>query len=416
MTYAFYDPSQPTKNEYVTRMFFAPMLAYAKDRGIPTTTASDLLPTHGQAMVCNADYLTPEIITHFRENDCPIFAFSCIDSAWLSEALRYTPAAASISRIFMVTGVQTTNFSNATTILPDFGIGTELRRFVPNTNWELFDDLRRNGTIQPLPYVQWSRHTPPPRLAFKDRRPTALFRGGNHFFRVLAYYFALQRGFADPDSGFQVRDYFREDMNPQFRFCDECRHVFRSNLERYPYDVLARCRCEFAQWGGNEINIDTPSRWNNRCPAAFYWLAEKFQEKHGRLDMQAVEKALNFVSESEQDHLATVGKVRFYADCKWEFSIHAAQRFWEAASVGTVNLLPRRANDQDYFPVMRDGEHYLTYADDFSDLTDDIDEVRFEHISNNAYDLWSHWMRPTEEYAISPNLLARIYKEMGHAD
>lgn len=415
MIYAFYDPSSPFINDYVSRMYFQPLREFAKEKGIPTEEASHLCPTKGRAMVCNADYLTSGEILHFKECGCPLYVFSCIDSAWLSEAIRYDACAVLIDRIFAVTGVQNTNISKATTIGKDFSIGTEERRFLPDGNWETFDFMRKEGTLVPLPYVQWSRHSPPPRLSFKERRPTALFRGGNHFLRVLAFYFALQRGFADPASGFQTRDYFREDMNPDFRYCRECRAIFEQHHGRYPNSAERYGGClSPAEWGGGEVDIPIPSKWNNRCPASYYWLAGMFAKKHGPISMQAVEDAMNFVSETEQDHLATVGKMRFYADCKWEFSIHAAQRFWEAASVGTINLLPRRANDQEYFPVMRDGEHYLTFADDFSDFSADISEEQFEYVSNNAYQLWEHWMKPTEEYAISPNLCEHIFKLMGH--
>lgn len=412
MRFAFYDP-KPFKNDYVSRMYLQSMREYARDKGIHVEEASHLTPTSGRALVCNADYLTPEVIKHFRENDCPIFAFSCIDSAWLSEALRYNPAAPLVSRIFMITGVQTTNYSAATVIDSDFRIRTETRKFVGDTYWEMFDEMRRDGTIQPLPYVQWSRHTPPARLSFEQRRPTVLFRGGHHFQRVLAYFFALQRGFADPASGFLARDYFCEDMNPDFRFCQQCREIFRANGDFFPAwaKTIAKCSSP-APWGG-ELDLSNTSLWNNRCPESFYWLAQKFSEKHGSISLSEVERALNFRPETEQDHLATTGMARFAADCKWEFSIHASQRFWEAASVGTVMLLPRRANDQGYFPCIMDGEHYITYSEDFSDFTADVDKERYEHISENVFRLWEKWMKPTETYAISPNLLRHIFNQMG---
>lgn len=68
-------------------------------------------------------------------------------------------------------------------------------------------------------------------------------------------------------------------------------------------------------------------------------------------------------------------------------------------------------NDQDYFPAMKDGEDYLTFSDDFSDISATIDEERFNRISNNAFRLWEKWIKPTD-YAISTNLLKHIFDNL----
>lgn len=407
--FAVFDP-QPFRNDYVSRMFLAPMLDYASRNNLSIRRVDSLTPETGHTLICNADYLTPEVIRRFKQNDVRMVAVSCIDSAYLAESFRHAPEMLLIDRIFAVTGVQNTNTSNATVIDAQFNITAEPRTFLPDEDWQRFDEMRQSGRLLSLPYVPWEVHAPPARMPFRQRRPTALFRGGNHFFRVLAWMKAMSVGVADGCSGFQTRAYFDDRMNPQFRYCDACRAAFRSNGNRYPIDAQpGECTSE-AEWGGDDVRVHPTGRWNNRCLASFYWLARKFHERHGGIDMAQVENAMNFYSQQPVRHLQTINECRFYADSKWEFSINAAQRFWEAASVGTINLIPRRANDQDYFPPIKDGEHYLTFSDDFSDISAEIDEERFQRISDNAHALWKRWIKPTD-YAISTNLLKWIFDQ-----
>ncbi len=405
MRLQIYDPR--LKHDYVSKMYFDPMLEFAQDNGMDVQRASNLVPTTGVGMICDADYLTPQVILHFKENDCQLFGFSCIDSAYLPEVLRYSPDMLMVNRLFMVSGVPAKNFSNATLIDGQFNIATEKRKYLPDDAWSNFDFMRERGAIQSLPYLIWNRIPIPQRRSFEDLRPSILFRGGAHFLRVIAFFMALKNGCADEESGFWLRDYFREDMNPQFRYCDECRREFAFH-GMYPLGVGTGDECKsIAKWG-DELDLSNPGVWNNRCPKSYYWLAEQFAARHGAIDMDKLCRAMNFESAPEEQHRRTVGSTRFYADCKWEFSIYAAQRFWEAASVGTINLLPRRANDQDYFPAMRDGEHYMTFSDDLSDVSADISKEQFEHVSENAYQLWKKWIKP-DKYITNTNLLQHIF-------
>lgn len=126
--------------------------------------------------------------------------------------------------------------------------------------------------------------------------------------------------------------------------------------------------------------------------------------------MTAVETAMNYRSQEPGEHLRSIRDARFYADAKWEFSINMAQRFWEGACSGTVNLIPRRANDQDYFPAMKDDRDFMTFSDDFSDLTAEVDEAKYQAVADNAFALWEEWIRPTR-YAISSNLLKWMFDQ-----
>lgn len=407
MSFVFYDP-QPFKNDYVSRMFLAPMQAYAEHNGIPARRTNELAPVADGTFVCNADYYTPEVIRWFHENNCPMVAISCIDSAYLSESFRHAPEILMLNRVFAVTGIQNTNISNATVIDDNFNITTEPRRFLPEEDWNRFDEMRQTGRLLSLPYVPWDSMENPPRKSFSEKRPTAIFRGGNHFFRVLAWLKAMSNGAADERSGFQTRDYFQEKMNPDFRYCEDCRFQFRRK-DYYPLNSYRGGCTSPAPWGG-VLDVHPTGRWNNRCPASYYWLAVRFHERYGNINMNSVETAMNYRSQEPEDHLRSIRDCRFYADSKWEFSINMAQRFWEGACAGTVNLIPRRANDQDYFPVMKDGEHYLTFADDFSDLTSEVDEARYQAIADNTHALWEEWIKPTQ-YAISSNLLKWMFDQ-----
>lgn len=399
-----YDPTK--KHEYVSRMYYAPMRKYAAANGIDLV-ATDTMDVQG-GLICDADYLSPETILRLKESGTQIFSFNCIDSAYLSEPIRFTGFMPLINRIFMVSGVPNKLVSHATVVDDDFTIRADPRHYLYESAWQSFQFMRERGGIISLPYLIWNNLRIPERKQFNEKRPTVLFRGGGHFLRVLSYMMALRNGCADQESGFMLRDYFREDMNPQFRYCDSCRDVFRRH-GNFPYaPPLERAGCNAVHDWGDKLDLSRPGAWNNRCPKSFYWLAEQFSARHGSLDMHKLATALNKPTQDEDGHRNTVSQVRFYADTKWEFSIYAAQRFWEAASVGTVNLLPKRAADQDYFPAMKEGEHFLTFGDDLSGLTADIEQRQYEHIANNSYDLWDRWIKPGE-FGTNTNLLRHIF-------
>ncbi len=408
MNLAFFDPHQ--RNEYASRMFIQPLMAYAKDKGVPVKWVSHLVPEHGWAHIANADYLTPEVLRHFKENDCPIYGISCIDSAYPSETLR-GPHLADVTKLFMVSGVQNTNTSHATVIDPDFTIRSEPRQFLPEDEWQVFDAMRKAGRILSLPYVPWQPLEEVAPTPFKDKRPTILFRGGNHLLRFVAYLMALRNGSADHRSGFQTRAYFADDMNPQFRYCDGCRRDFNAHNQHYPYGLprsSSECQSE-APWG-DRLDMSVTGPWNNRCPQSFYWLAEQFAAKHGPLDFKAIERALNHHNDSAHAHLTAISQVRFYAECKWEFSIHMPQRAFEGASVGTIIFLPKRASDQDYFQNLKEGVHYLTYVNDLSDISERA--VYSKEVADNAKDHYEKWIKPGSNFVTNENLLGYMLQKI----
>lgn len=201
-------------------------------------------------------------------------------------------------------------------------------------------------------------------------------------------------------------------MNPQFRYCDACRTAYRGNGRRFPGNLsIGPAGCTSPAPWGDKLDLSVPGAWNNRCPQSFYWLARKFAERHGPIDMAAVEHALNHKSEHASAHLQAVGEVLLYAEAKWEFSINMPQRFWEGAATGTVSYLPERSADQEYFPALTGGEDYLTFRDDFSDITAEVEPQRWAAISKRAHEAYVNYIQPSE-YAINTNLLAYIFRNL----
>lgn len=112
----------------------------------------------------------------------------------------------------------------------------------------------------------------------------------------------------------------------------------------------------------------------------------------------------------QREHLEMLSRITFTSDLKWLFSIYAAQRFWDAAMVGCVNLLPSRTADQDYFPEMYPGEHYLTFGENLNglELESESDKKLYGEVSANAKALYDSYMRPTD-FSIGTPILKHIF-------
>lgn len=396
MKLSLFDPS-PFHNEYVSKMFFIPLEQFARNIGVLVKRIHDPVPEAGWTMLCNAGKLTHEIVRHFNANGCNIAAVSCNDSAYLTANI--DSFFHEIPLLFTVSGVQKVNFSKQSVMNPDMTVTTREVQFLPNEDWQKFHAMHLAGRLLPLPYVPWDRLEEVPIPAQKT--PKILFRGGNHFWRFVAYLHALKNGVAHPASGFLTEDYFREDMVPQFRYCEKCRRDRESHAGQLPFSFIHnRCDCT------NDLDIASPLKWNNRSPRAFYRLVEEFS-KHGEPFIFAAEAALNFRRQTAEQHLRAVADAAFFADCKWEFSIHTAQRFWEAASVGTVNLLPRVACDQEYFPHIEEMEHFNVFENDFT-MGIGPSVVYPEGAARNTRALYDHWIKPGPNYVTNENLMRHI--------
>lgn len=396
MKLAVFDPS-PTINDYVLLRFFNPLIQFCHQTGIPVKRIQEPTPESGWTMLCNAHHLTPGLVKHFDDNRCPIAAISCNDSAYLTEGIR--PFFHHIPLLFTISGVQKVNWSKKSVMNPDMTVGTEDVQFLPDEEWSRYEHMRDAGRLLPLPYVPWDRleEVPIP----EHKTPKILFRGGNHFWRFVAYLHALRAGVAHPASGFLTADYFREDMNPQFRYCEKCREQYRSNGGRFRWqNAVEKCEC-------SELPFDNPLAWNNRTPRAFIDLAVKLLVG----DLDSVEQALNFQRQSAEHHLRAIADAALFCECKWHFSIPFPQRAWEAASVRTVNYAPARAMEQEYFPTWKPNEHYAVYSDDFSDIGHWVDQERLDRIADNAKAQYEQWIKPGE-YVTNSRLLGHILSKI----
>lgn len=209
----------------------------------------------------------------------------------------------------------------------------------------------------------------------------------------------------DINSGFVTYPYFQESMNPQFRYCEGCRAAWKRG-KRYPFFGNEKCTCP-------DQPLDDLGRWNNVSPSKFFDFSIRFL---GRDNVTfnhhpAIEKLMNSEWLPQKRHLEMLARITFTTDLKWLFSIYAAQRFWDAAMVGCINVLPSRTTDQEYFPVMRAYEHYSIYNEDMGllPLAFEIEEEGYNEIAKNAKNLYDQWMRPTN-YAINTNLLKHIFE------
>lgn len=406
----FHDPGPEYRNEYASKMYLASLQRWMRDNGIEFQDANPIQSVpDGAILITNGDYLTPSVIRELRTKGVRMISFDINDSSLLTDAYRLHHEIREIDLIFKIAGIQKANVYQDCIVTPQFEFRKEDRVFLPDDAWEDYHAMHSEGRLQSLPYVPWY-HTDAPERSYEQRSGKVLIRGGNHIWRFLLYLQLLKAGAADERSSFVTADYFMEDMNPAFRYCDRCRKPV------YPLDHTARLpECNSpAEWGA-ELVID--GRWNNRCPNSFIWLANQFSSMVGDLKEEgflAMDSALNGHFHPAERFMADLAQATMYADLKWAPSIYAPPRFWEAANAGTINFLPERTNDQEYFPHIEEGEHYLTFSEDFKGFNPTVDRGTFERISGNANDLFTGWIKPGK-YPISERLCRHIWTEIERA-
>lgn len=404
---AIHEPDHPS-HDYLFVMYLRSILRYMQDQKIPVRLIQRLDQAHDETVLADTDFLTRKNIEMLKNRGCKLVGFNMVDSSHISH---YCETPEDVDLIFSLTGIQTTNIGTELCIDKEFNVTLEEKQFIPQERWEMFNMMRLTGRLLSLPYVHWEK---PPKVEpkpYSERSQKVLIRGGAHFRRVILAFFLMRHELLDCNSGFPMKDYFSTDMNPQFRFCDPCRASHREHkrfLHRSPIERNPQCNSP-AVWGG-ELDLTQTGPWNNRCPESFYWLADKFSERHGPLNPSEVENLLNGEWLDQQAHLDNMARITFSADLKWLHSIYAAQRFWDGAITGCINLLPKRTNDQEYFPNMLDGVHYLTFSEDMKGFTYrgySIGEAHYEYLAENALSLYREWIEPGE-YPLNTKLLAHI--------
>lgn len=416
MKLSIYDPA-PMGNEYCTKMFLAPIRRYAVDIGLQVTECTHLDKVRDGIVVLLTDHLTEDHILMLKNNGNKIVGINVTDSSYISGAIRYAKSLQLVDLIFMVSGVPVNNKGSEIAIDDNFNVTTVDKPFLDEENWQVFDFMRKSGRLQSLPYVPWTPIPDVPRQPWSQRSQKAILRGGGHARRFVLALFLQLIDKLDPNSGFVLFPYFDDNMNPQFRFCDECRSDYKKHgHSALNLPVSVGCNSPARAYGRNgppSFELSDLGQWNNRCPRSFFWMAEEFQKRHGAVDMDIVKKMLNARWLDPKEYISMLGRILFTSDLKWEHSIFMPQRFWEAASAGCINVLPLRTINQEYFPKVKPGEHYLVYEEDFRnlDLAFRIDEQAYNHAAGEMRRIYEQWIAPSV-YPVNSNLLAHIINEM----
>jgi len=410
MNVVLYDP-EPFRNDYFSIMFARPLLAY--QNGIRRIDSLDT--AKDASVLILTDHLSEERIQKLKNNNCRIIGFNVTDSSYFSESIRHCPSLHLIDRIFMVSGIPIRNHCQDFRITPDFEIEMFDYPFLPEHEWIVFQRMHKNGQLLSIPYVPWQPIPDYPWTPFSNRSQKVLLRGGGHSRRFILGLFLMRAGLLDINSGMMLGFYFDENMNPAFKFCDNCRSDYRNRNKTAPYQPghdASHCTSP-AYSGEGKWDLSNLGFWNNRCPRSFYWMAEQFQKRYGPLDMVAVETLLNGKWIHDNDHQKMLSRILFTSDLKWIHSIYAPQRFWQGAAAGCINILPERTNDQVFFPEIKDGEHFITFREemDFIDLDffGRVDEALYSEVSGNAKRVYDQWIRPST-YALNTNLMDHILK------
>ena len=98
------------------------------------------------------------------------------------------------------------------------------------------------------------------------------------------------------------------------------------------------------------------------------------------------------------------------------FSVDIPPRFWQAANVDPINYLPQWTKNQSEFPEVKEGEHYIAFEEDFSDIDKIMSIMKEQHdlIVNNCRSMYEKWIKPSAPYTASASLLEGMhYKYLG---
>lgn len=410
MNLYLYDPS-PVGNEYAT-FFFKAMRAYGSANGMAIRDLTNLDEAKNCTVIVLTDHLSEARITNLKNNGSRIIGFNVTDSSYISGAIRYAPSLALVDVIFMLSGIQKENSAKETTVDSDFNVTLVDRQFLEPEAWSVFDYLRRSGRLQSLPYVPWTRIPDVPREPFHRRSQKVIMRGGGHALRFILALCLLRVDKLDPNSGFILHPYFADDMNPQFRYCSQCRSDYKTLHKAIPISGPPKT-CTSPAYNGEFWSFSNLGHWNNRCPRSFFWMAEQFSKRYGAVDMAIVEKILNARWLHPAEYMKMLARITFTADLKWTHSIYAPQRFWEAAACGCINVMPNRALTQEYFPQMKAGQHYMLFDEHLTNAQFffSVHEDTHRDITDAARQLYDQWIAPTA-FAINSNLLAFIFERI----
>lgn len=411
-------------NDYLSRKFFEPLRSYMRDQGFDIEYAPMGEELQDCVAILHGDMLSPSRIQRLVENKCKVICFCINDSSYLSSSFIHTEEQNLLSLIFKVSGIPKQNEINEANITRNFDIKVSREKYLPDPQWEEFEKIRPR--IKPLPYVLWDPLVPAdaPVVPQSERSGKVLIRGGNHFWRVILFFRLMQEGLLDERSEFHTSAYFSETMEQRFQYCDSCK-LERQAHGRSLYDARERkseCRSPVTGWGIDGEFFGGPmfgrhefGNYNNRCPHSFFWLAKQFEQNRGPLDHEFIERAFNGDMRPRPEFIHDLSHASYAGDLKWLNTINLPPRFWEAASIGTPSLYAARTADQDYWPHVEEGEHYLTYSEDMGRFhLDLVSEDEWSGISRAVKSLYEDKIRGTQ-YPISNALLEYMKQSIEEA-
>jgi len=371
-------------------------------------------------VIAHGEELTPAIIYNLKEQGNKIVSFDINDSSTFTYTYCNDPSISQIDLIFKISGLQNSRFGQEFILEDDLSYSSETRQFMNEWQWDVYCKMREENRIHSLPYILW-KDFPGHKWSYYQKKKKVLIRGGNHFYRYLLFLNLLKHNLCDESSGFPIGDYYLPNMSTQYRFCETCIEEFQKN-GRLSYAYFKRnkhtCNNPYINWQEKPLppgffHTDV-GQWNNRCAPLFYFLADKIVEKHGEIDRRILEESLNTPYYHGDEFTRIASTYSIFGDFKWIFSIYAPPRFWEAASLSAVNLLPKRTNEQEYFPEIKEGEHYITFKEDFSDIkevVESITEVDYNRITDNCLDHYHMWIKPGR-LPVSVNLLKHMTEKI----
>lgn len=387
-----------TINPFLKELYFDSIHKHA---GI--TYTDELETLSNQVILVEGERLTPELILRLKNQGNKLVVFDINDNSIFTYTYSHSPATLEIDLMFKVAGIQKTNFSYDTYVNSEMGFSKVLLQFLNEERWSFYETLKKTNRIHSLPYVPYS-HFNVDLTPWEDKNKLALVRGGHHYSRFLIFLQLLRINFIDRNSVFNAIDY-------RGTFCPDCKKAIEEQGKiTFDYVRNHKMRCKVSDVSGSIF--DRRGDWNNSDIPKFMQMGDIFNKKNP-IDLSMFEDAFcsSFMAENYFHQL--ISRYILFADLKWVFSIYVPPRFWQAAQAHTVNLVGSRINDQDYFPEIKEGDHYLSYSEDFSDLESfkNVTKEQSDHIAQNCFSLYKHWIYP-DRYKISTNLINHIVEKI----
>jgi len=386
------------QNEFLQKRFFEPI---SLCKQIPII--DNVLNVKNSTVLIDAIYLTPDTIDIIKNNSNKIIAFDINDNSAFCCSYYGSEKILEIDHIFKIAGLQRTVSSKEISISNNLEYSTIDVCFMDEINTAIYNRLLNENRLHSLPYVLWFN---PPSISvseYDQRIKLALVRGGHHYQRVHLYLNLLAKGLVDNSSQFNTHAYL-------FQYCGECKEIF-NKYGKFPYDIMENLKSSCSLPDKKQENyFNNCPNWNNSCTTRYFQLAKQFNQMNSKIDIGLLEHALNGYGLPENNFFSTLSSYLFYADYKWLFSIYAPPRFWEAAAMKTISLVPRRMNDQSNFPVLVENDHYITFAEDFSDLSvvcNNISKEKYQHITENCFNLYNRWIK-SRDYLLNTNMINYI--------